>query len=985
MNRGWWQASDGNWYPPELHPDRRERADFVPPHRRRRILDNPFGLPETMQPPEGDGLPGWWQASDGNWYPPEMRPGASSWSPPQASLHASASPGSATTAGSPSWSPPQPTNGATPPHPPEGAAGAEPPHGALGLRVKARRNWSWLGLNLGKYAGRVGVVGLLVSLLLGLGFARISFTTSNASYLNASDPAAIENSRYQSLFGGDPIVTMFTMSPGTTIDSFFTSANSDELAGLEQRLRSLPQVFSVAGPGDALQLADNLAKSPGGNPEASIAGQLLLSAYSRDPSPASRNARFAFMSKLLAEQSQIPVDQQVLTNPAWVHFLTTNPDGSLRPAVEGFIPNPTHLVMITYLRGGLTIDQESQAAAAVQSVIDTAHFSGATLLTTGVPALLNTINSYLRGGMLSLTMIAGAIMVLILLLAFSVRWRLLPFAIVSIGLLWAFGLVGYLGIPLTLGSIAGLPILLGVGMDYAIQMHSRVEEEVVLDRAAHPIQATARNLGPSLLVVTFDAVFAFLALVFAKVPMIRQFGELLVVGIVAVCFFSIIGTLAVLGIREYRSPTKGKDFSQGALSRLVVFLGKLPAASAMPLAVVSMAIFGGGLLVEGHLTMQTDPIQWVNPHSPAIEGIQSLMSGTGSENELGVVVTTDRPFSDTVVNYAANLSDTLQSRFSSALFPGIGLVNFVDQLIAAPGADSIHPTGAQVAQVYKVAPPAIRNLMVADDGRELNVVFRARTPTLSTLRPVVSFLQAASPIGNRSSAFASADVGSVLAKHSPIAPPEGVTEAPGGIAVVGVGLLENLASSRLLLTFLSIAFVGAFLVVRLRSLVRALLSLVPVLIAVGAVSLVADAFSLKLSPMTAVAGPLVVAACTEFTSLMLLRFVEERGRGLDPRAAVDTTASRTGRAFLVSAMTAVAGIGVMAASSMPLLRGFGIIVGMNVAVALFCALVILPPVLVFADDPSRLWVSRGLTISYEEPRVRPAVSDLRPSVAQSPA
>ena len=118
--------------------------------------------------------------------------------------------------------------------------------------------------------------------------------------------------------------------------------------------------------------------------------------------------------------------------------------------------------------------------------------------------------------------------------------------------------------------------MLGVGIDYAIQMHARVEEEVVIDRAEHPIQETARNLGPALLVVTFDAIFAFLALRFAKVPMIRDFGLLLAVGIAVICLCSIIGPLAALGIREYKSPTKGKDFREGALGRLVVWLGNLP-------------------------------------------------------------------------------------------------------------------------------------------------------------------------------------------------------------------------------------------------------------------------------------------------------------------------------------------------------------------------------------------------------------------------
>lgn len=175
---------------------------------------------------------------------------------------------------------------------------------------------------------------------------------------------------------------------------------------------------------------------------------------------------------------------------------------------------------------------------------------------------------------------------------------------------------------------------------------------------------------------------------------------------------------------------------------------------------------------------------------------------------------------------------------------------------------------------------------------------------------------------------------------------------------MGVGLLDNLEANRILLTYLAILFVFLFLAARLRSVVRSLLSLVPVLIAVGAASLVAYAFDLKLSPMTAVGGPLVIAVCTEFTSLILLRFVEERRRGLSPKEAVDVTAARTGRAFIVSALTATAGVGVIATSSLPLLRDFGMIVAMNVAVALLSALVVLPPMLVWADERNR--VSRGL-------------------------
>ncbi len=244
-------------------------------------------------------------------------------------------------------------------------------------------------------------------------------------------------------------------------------------------------------------------------------------------------------------------------------------------------------------------------------------------------------------------------------------------------------------------------------------------------------------------------------------------------------------------------------------------------------------------------------------------------------------------------------------------------------------------------QIYDIAPPGLRKTTVADNGGALNVIFLGRTDTLDDLQPVVKDLEGG------------------------INPPPGISVAPGGIATVGVGLIQNLEKSRVQLTYLALLFVGAFLTIRLRSLIRALLSLVPVLVAVGAVSLIAVGFGLKLSPVTAVAGPLVVAVCTEFTSLILLRFVEERARGLAPREAMDATARRTGRAFMVSGMTAVAGVATLGLSSMPLLSEFGVIVAINVSVALFSALVVLPPILVWADGHN--WVSRGLLKNKPQP------------------
>ncbi|HEX5097062.1 MAG TPA: MMPL family transporter, partial [Acidimicrobiia bacterium] len=687
----------------------------------------------------------------------------------------------------------------------------------------------------------------------------------------------------------------------------------------------------------------------------SVAGKAGLAAQMKEePGSAAAQAREADNLATLARYQAIPAGQRTFDNPEWVKFLLYDNQGNVRKALRSFFLDETHAQIITRLKGNESIEDEGAAATFVKDEAEKLELPNTSTVTTGASILLKDINDYLKSGMLTLGAIAVAIMIVILLLLFNVRWRLLPMLVILFGVIWAFGVAGYVGIPLTVVTIAGLPVMLGIGIDYAIQMHARVEEEAIIDRADHPIQETARSLGPALLVVTFDAVFAFAALRFAKVPMLRQFGLLLAVGIMVICTASIIIPLAILGMREYRSPTKGRDFSEGFLGRFVVKLGSGRSSFAIPLAVASLLIFAGGIIVEDKLTLQTDPIQWVNQSSQTIKDIHTVEREAGGSSEIGIyaTATTGDVFSDEFVDFEHTFTQEQLDKFPGKLLTGSSIETSIGDLLEVPGASDIPPTGQDIRDAYDVAPPDLQNSAVSPDGKAVNIVLRTGPGSLEERAPVVREIRETTQ------------------------PPEGITATPSGLAVVGVGLLDNLEANRILLTYLAILFVFLFLAVRLRSIIRALLSLVPVLIAVGLSSLVAWLAGWKLSPMTAVGGPLVVAACTEFTSLILLRFVEERGRGLEPREAVDVAAARTGRAFIVSALTAIAGVAVLSFSSLPLLRDFGRIVAMNVAVALLSALVVLPPLLVWADK--RNWVSRGL-IKKPEPFIPTPPHDVVPT------
>ena len=100
------------------------------------------------------------------------------------------------------------------------------------------------------------------------------------------------------------------------------------------------------------------------------------------------------------------------------------------PNVEGGPINATAVGGIV-LEGNATLDEQSAGTEKVVEILDTANLEGFDLTITGSPVYLAEINDYLKGGMFTLGLAALAVMAVILLLIFRVRWRLLPLLAVS--------------------------------------------------------------------------------------------------------------------------------------------------------------------------------------------------------------------------------------------------------------------------------------------------------------------------------------------------------------------------------------------------------------------------------------------------------------------------------------------------------------------------------------------------------------------------
>ena len=241
------------------------------------------------------------------------------------------------------------------------------------------------------------------------------------------------------------------------------------------------------------------------------------------------------------------------------------------------------------------------------------------------------------------------------------------------------------------------------------------------------------------------------------------------------------------------------------------------------------------------------------------------------------------------------------------------------------------PTGNDVRTLLDIAPRDIEASLVSADRHAANLVFPVGAISLTERNRLIESIRA--------------DLSGDLT------PPAGVTATPSGLAVIGIELVHGMEANRSRLTLAALVIVALWLVARGKLRPRAILPLVPIAIAVGISTFIVWAVGIELTPLTTVAAPLVIAVATEFTILLEARYSEERRSGRSPDEAVSVGLPRIGRAFVASGLTLIGGFAVMALSPMPLLRDFGIVVAIDVVIALACALVIMPALLRWTDRP----------------------------------
>src|SRR6266545_2296564 len=182
-----------------------------------------------------------------------------------------------------------------------------------------------------------------------------------------------------------------------------------------------------------------------------------------------------------------------------VVFDPTKPAGTPKERFGYLFPGANAALISVRLRPDLSDDQRHEAIKLIKQAVSDPRFklSDGDYVVSGIPAVVDGLAGALRSEIFVLLAAAVVVMALTLLLIFSPPLRLLPLAVALAASGLTFGLLALLGGSLTMASIAVLPVLIGLAVDYAIQFQARFGEARAEGMApARAATAAAGRGGP---------------------------------------------------------------------------------------------------------------------------------------------------------------------------------------------------------------------------------------------------------------------------------------------------------------------------------------------------------------------------------------------------------------------------------------------------------------------------------------------------------
>lgn len=612
------------------------------------------------------------------------------------------------------------------------------------------------------------------------------------------------------------------------------------------------------------------------------------------------------------------------------------------------VPSNMMTIVVAQLEPGISQDRQNELIDQMDAMI---VFSepppGVTVTITGSPAFQKEMGEEIGESTGTLILTAMIFMVIAVGLLFShVSYRFLPVGVVFVGLVMTFGIMGFAGIPISMIVIAAFPVLIGIGIDYAIQFQSRFDEE---SRRGGPLSdtviSTITNSGPAILYAMIATSLGFVAMYVSPVPMVRQFGLVCLIGI-ACCYLAamiIVPTFGILvGYKPKTEPTGLLDDAESCqldwdgcdhtprskkkmgkgnlmaqydlmLGRLAYKIAKAPVLLILLMATVAFV----GIQLDTQIPINTDEETFVPQDMPAVSDMKKYTRVVGSTDRITIDVEGDNVLDPLSLQWIEQFQEYAVSHHDE-IWASASIVDVIKKYN-----DGVLPeTQFEVDQVIETIPKDEMKMYIS--GSMTAII------DLSILDIENEQMNSLVELVNKDLAWN--------------IPPPGINPVQTGTTEMFTALMEDITRGKTEMTILGFVFIFIFLILVYRR-ITAISPIIPIIFIVGWNSVIMFMFSIDYTPLTAVIGSMSIGVASEYTILILERYLEERNNGLEKLEAIQMSVQKIGTAITVSGMTTVFGFSALLISAFDIISNFGSVTVISVGFSLIGGIVAMPAVI----------------------------------------
>jgi len=582
------------------------------------------------------------------------------------------------------------------------------------------------------------------------------------------------------------------------------------------------------------------------------------------------------------------------------------------------------------------------------------RYSSISIQATGEGIVATQINDVT---MQANTIIGPSIFIIILCILFLAfkkpSYVLLPILVFAFSSIWLFGTMALLGITFSIITVALLPLNIGLGVEYSVNILYNYRAERKRGRTpSEAIRISITEVGIAIFLAWFTTFIAFLSFLSATLPPVRDFGVFLALGITYTFIISMTLLVALRYIIDRRMTAvivqpKTQSFSMtkimGRLAQILirhqkkVFLATILLCLVMGTAVTQVK---SGFSMNQFIPQDNPALKLysqINEDFPFSSQDQEYIL---IEGNIATVITLQG-----LVGTHENLNDNqFIARRADGSTKTESIITIIQQAIVnnqslvslfnIDDSTGLPKTNADVQRLYDY-------LYTHDQYwiQTAGVLHKEGDKYTATIIRIYVDIKSNSDDMTKQFEQLQTELNEDLADYG-----EAKSIITGNLLIT-LSILKNMTESQILSTGICFVLAAIMLIIIYRDPILGMIVMIPVTVSIVWVLGSMYFIGYTLNILTITVTSITIGVGIDYSCYITTRFRLVADQTGDVTKAVTETISRTGSAIVIAALSSMFGFGVLAFAPIPPQQQFGIITAITLIYAFISSILILPLVL----------------------------------------